>query len=293
MDPRSLMNEALRKMFPWYILWLIDHPVVFVVVAVIVALIIIRLLAGYARMIVRVCKIAFTIGFISSHVGAVTAAWATLPGDAGFLTKAVALLKALTLPSRMLLRTLLSPFTSIIETARTVAGIVAGPLLEVIWFQGKILFGMTRVLFREVLLGYLILVSVLYYHCKSWNAARVIVSICTEVDAAVAKASFSKQKAEIKREASGPEKPKGSRPKSSLHKTIVRILAELPLKMFGLIPLIARSKARGAWAPMLNLVCAGMLAGALYPLRDFMACAFFVKFGFELYGAYGDGKGDE
>mmetsp|Transcript_1902 Transcript_1902/g.2746 ORF Transcript_1902/g.2746 Transcript_1902/m.2746 type:complete len:101 (+) Transcript_1902:483-785(+) len=50
---------------------------------------------------------------------------------------------------------------------RTVAGIVASPMLEIIRVQWHLLLGVTHALLREMILGFSTEVVLLYYHCKA------------------------------------------------------------------------------------------------------------------------------
>mmetsp|Transcript_1901 Transcript_1901/g.2742 ORF Transcript_1901/g.2742 Transcript_1901/m.2742 type:complete len:247 (+) Transcript_1901:483-1223(+) len=99
---------------------------------------------------------------------------------------------------------------------RTVAGIVASPMLEIIRVQWHLLLGVTHALLREMILGFSTEVVLLYYHCKYYGVAALVVTICAEIENGVTfKESSSMQSSSPKSRSSfkGGVKEENKKPK--------------------------------------------------------------------------------
>jgi len=273
--PRELLILTVRRFLPWYVVWLIDHPVILAVVVALVVLLGARLLASYASFLYRTVRVTLAVAFITSHIGAVWAAWLTLPADATIFDVGVSIFWALTLPTRMLGKTMMSPFTSVIQTARMVAGVVADPLLKIIGLQGRVIFGMARAIAIEIMQGYLILVVSLYYNCEANDIASKVLIMCKEVQS---RAREQETKSGGNSTAEGKHKLKVQKHHSeSWTARIVNMFSENRY-LLGVAQIVANSQGKRSTLPILNLVCASGIGLALYPLRDVAIAAFAIHF---------------
>ncbi|GAB5372638.1 hypothetical protein AAMO2058_001682200 [Amorphochlora amoebiformis] len=282
----DFLVEAVRDALPWYVVWLFDHPVIFMVLAVGIGVLVIRLMAAYAKMIFRALRVALTIAFFSSHIGALCFAYVTLPKDATFLDMVSAFGLAILLPTRLALNFLLSPFTSIINTARIIARIIAGPLLRVIDIQLHILLGVTKALIVEMTLAYGTLVACLFYHIQNQNLSESVITTCQEVEA-----YGWTRKNQRERKAIDYILPENETVTRKLHRKLITSLYHLRFATVGLIQFLAHSEDNKALLTLLNLLLAMLLALAITPVRDFLIVGFVVYVLFLIVGECANGKG--
>ena len=156
-DAKNAANDAFRNMLPWYALFVIDHPAIFMSVLAVVLFLLFRFCYKQMLMLWKILKLVLVAGFISAHVTSVTLTWAMLEPNATLAEVFVEILIALVAPSRRLLDVILSPFYSILSTAK----IVANPLLSIIekQMQGLLwaiqhVFELKAVLAHEIVMSF-------------------------------------------------------------------------------------------------------------------------------------------